>query len=110
MKTMDTRQQLLKLLDIAPMDWRQLVETPLPDGHGNDCNGKTDKEWNEIADDLESAAIRALLLSEYIQARRGGYCGDHKDHANASRMVEKRHKSIRKALGFSLPGSGLLRL
>ena len=96
----EERTQALKLLDVAPRDWQQLADDP-----GKLC---VDPEWIKTAETLERAGIAALLLSEYIMARRGGYCRDHKNHKTAAEMVTKRHKALRRALGFSIPSAGLL--
>lgn len=105
----EDRERALKLLEIAPCDWQVLVEEPECDGHGNH-NGKGDTEWQEIADDLEAAAIRALLLAEYIQNRRGGYCGNHATHEDASKRVSKLHVRVRRACGYTMPSSGILHI
>ena len=95
--TNEERTQALKLLDVAPRYWQQLADDP-----GKLC---VDPEWIKTAETLERAGIAALLLSEYITARRGG---DHKNHKTAAEMVTKRHKALRRALGFSIPSAGLL--
>lgn len=100
---------LMEFANIPPCDWREMVEEELPDGHGA-YKAKSDADWGDIADDLEFYGIRMLLLSEYIAARRGGYCGDHKTHGRAAELVQKRHKKLRQAIGFTDPSAGILRL
>lgn len=86
----------LRLAGTPPVEWRSMVEEPLP-------SGRTDSEWLDIASGLESDAVRLLLLSEYIKQRRGEYCGNHSDHDDAAKAVKRLHLSLRRALGYTIP-------
>ena len=92
-----------------PSMWDSLVSEPVCDGHGNG-SGRSDEEWGAIADNLEGAAVRMLLLAEYISCRRGRHCVDHKSHALAAKYVAKRHVALRRVLGFKYPKEGVLQL
>lgn len=96
-------KNLAYLLDIPPYEWIDVVEATHP-------GSRNDKDWREVARDLEAIAVRCALLAEYIECRRGGYCGDHYDHEQAAKNVSKRHVAIRKALGYSYPKQGVLKL
>jgi hypothetical protein len=91
----------VKLLEHAPAEWQRIIEVRY---------GENDGEWLVIAGRLERIGIIALLLAEYIGARRGSYCGDHKTHRVAAKMVAKRHIAIRRVVGFTFPKSGILQL
>lgn len=89
-----------KALKTPPSGWRKLAET----------RRRHDQEMQELADALEFLGTRACLLAEYINQRRGGYCGNHEGHDRAAKAVTKLHKKLRRTLGFSYPDSGLLNL
>ena len=59
---------------------------------------------------LEAAGMRMLLLAEYLDTRSGGDGCGRKPHEDGAKALEKLHKQLRKAVGYSCPGSGVLKL
>jgi len=60
--------------------------------------------------DIASYAERLLLLCEYVETRIGADGCGLKTHDDAAKAVAKLHLKLRKALGYSYPAQGVLKL
>ena len=81
------------------------LRAPLVDWEAK-ADALKDSEAEPIYDYLDHVAVRAAMISEYLQQRRGGYCGDHRDHAHACKATLLVRRRVRKALGYTIPKAG----
>ena len=91
------RQKAMRLLRLPCVKWEEALRRV------------TDDEWQHISSCLDGLAVRAAMLREYGDCRRGGYCGDHKEHGTAVTYSLRTRRAVRKALGFTTPKAGEFR-
>jgi hypothetical protein len=59
-------------------------------------------ELKELSKQASYLSEQLAVISEYLDWRGGGGCGDH-GHDDALKKAEKRRKKVRKALGYTYP-------
>lgn len=106
----EIKNALELVTELCPLDWRGKVDGPLPDGHDNNASLQADQQWLDVAGTLERVGVMALLLAEYIEQRRGGYCGNHNTHDGAAKHVSRLHVKLRRVLGYAMPNAGIVDL
>jgi hypothetical protein len=83
-----------RFLNIAPVGWDEATQ------------GLADVAAQALADELDALAVRATMLSAYVDSRGGGSGLGRREHAEAVSAARKRRAAVRKALGFAYPYAG----
>lgn len=91
---------LEELASIPPSRWHYMMAP-----HEKDLAGARDR-----CRQLEYVGVRLLLVARYLEVRSGADGCGLKKHEDAAQQVRKLHKRLRTALGYTIPGAGLLAL
>ena len=88
---------LYELLSVAPVKMQEL------------CDGMKTAEKGNTEDALESVILKAAWQYGYVAARYGAGCGDQ-GHEEAVHAANSLLKKVRKAMGFTYPERGAIRV
>ncbi len=107
-----TRQQLLLLaIETAPVDWQDAANRWTKNEAGIGFLPATEERGPVqcAVRELDAIIERLARFREYIDQRDGAGCVDQ-GHAAAVKASNKIGRKIRKALGFTYPNKGDLRI
>ena len=85
------------LIDIPPAEMQEL------------CDGMKTAERGKASEELQSLILAAAWRYAYVDARYGAGCGDQ-GHESAVKAANKLLAAIRKAMGFTYPERGAIRV